>query len=420
MSEEKQFEDIILEKMNLIKEKIDAKAEASEIEKLKLDYQEIVRKNEAAVNEETANKLKEFNEILVKQGEELTKLKTNQPSGGKGYKSLNEAIQAAFMEKAEEIATIVKNGGKQEKSLNISVKAAVVMGNASTIGSGTTQYSLTENTGIISQIRKREMTYLAEVSVGRIGSNIAMWIEETDEQGTPIFIAEGVSKTQLSVIYQEKTASVKKAAVYGKVTTEMMADLPQLISYIENNLTKRLDIVIENNLLTGAAGGDNVTGLKTFATAFSAGALANLIVAANELDVLEAIALQVKTAFGLPKSVFIHPSTMAAIKLIKDSTGRPVWKDYVTIDGSMNISGLKVIESTAVTAGEFIGGDTTVANVLIREDMNIQIGLDGNDFTQNKKTILLEKRLVQFVSANDAPVIVKGTFTAAKAALLKP
>lgn len=420
MSEEKQFEDIILEKMNLIKEKIDAKAEASEIEKLKLDYQEILRKNEAAVNEETANKLKEFNEILVKQGEELTKLKTNPPSGGKGYKSLNEAIQAAFMEKADEIATIVKNGGKQEKSLNISVKAAVVMGNANTIGSGTTQYSLTENTGIISQIRKREMTYLAEVSVGRIGSNIAMWIEETDEQGTPIFIAEGVSKTQLSVIYQEKTASVKKAAVYGKVTTEMMADLPQLISYIENNLMKRLDIVIENNLLTGAAGGDNVTGLKTFATAFSAGALANLIVAANELDVLEAIALQVKTAFGLPKSVFIHPSTMAAIKLIKDSTGRPVWKDYVTIDGSMNISGLKVIESTAVTAGEFIGGDTTVANVLIREDMNIQIGLDGNDFTQNKKTILLEKRLVQFVSANDAPVIVKGTFTAAKAALLKP
>lgn len=420
MSEEKQFEDIILEKMNLIKEKIDAKADASEIEKLKLDYQEILRKNEAAVNEETARKQEEFNAVIIKHGEEITKLKTNPPIGGKGYKSLNEAIQAAFMEKAEEIATIVKNGGKQEKSLNISVKAAVVMGNASTIGSGTTQYSLTENTGIISQIRKREMTYLAEVSVGRIGSNIAMWIEETDEQGTPIFIAEGVSKTQLSVIYQEKTASVKKAAVYGKVTTEMMADLPQLISYIENNLMKRLDIVIENNLLTGAAGGDNVTGLKTFATAFSAGALANLIVSANELDVLEAIALQVKTAFGLPKSVFIHPSTMAAIKLIKDSTGRPVWKDYVTIDGSMNISGLKVIESTAVTAGEFIGGDTTVANVLIREDMNIQIGLDGNDFTQNKKTILLEKRLVQFVSANDAPVIVKGTFTAAKAALLKP
>lgn len=420
MSEEKQFEDIILEKMNLIKTAIDAKAEASEIEKLKLDYQEILRKNEAVVNEDTSNKLKKFNEILIKQGEELTKLKMVAPSGGKGYKSLNEAIQAAFMEKAEEIATIVKNGGKQEKSLNISVKAAIVMGDASTIGSGTTQYTLTENTGIISQIRKREMTYLAEVSVGRIGSNIAMWIEETDEQGTPIFIAEGVSKTQLSVIYQEKTASVKKAAVYGKVTTEMMADLPQLISYIENNLMKRLDIVIENNLLTGAAGGDNVTGLKTFATAFSAGALANLIVAANELDVLEAIALQVKTAFGLPKSVFIHPSTMAAIKLIKDSTGRPVWKDYVTIDGSLNISGLKVIESTAVTAGEFIGGDTTVANVLIREDMNIQIGLDGNDFTQNKKTILLEKRLVQFVSANDAPVIVKGTFTAAKAALLKP
>ena len=105
------------------------------------------------------------------------------------------------------------------------------------------------------------------------------------------------------------------------------------------------------------------------------------------------------------------------MKLIKDQADRPVWKDYVTIDGSLKISGMTIIESTAITAGTFVGGDTTAVNLLIREELGIQIGLDGNDFTQNKKTMLVEKRLVQFVSANDTPVLVKGDFATAIAAL---
>jgi hypothetical protein len=52
----------------------------------------------------------------------------------------------------------------------------------------------------------------------------------------------------------------------------------------------------------------------------------------------------------------------------------------------------------------------TVLNVLFREQLTIQIGLDGNDFINNKKTILAESRLVQFASANDTPCLVKGVF----------
>jgi hypothetical protein len=66
---------------------------------------------------------------------------------------------------------------------------------------------------------------------------------------------------------------------------------------------------------------------------------------------------------------------------------------------------------------DFIGGDLSVVNVLFRQGMRVQIGLDGNDFINNKKTILLEQRLVQFVSANDAQTIIKGSFATAKALL---
>jgi HK97 family phage major capsid protein len=373
-------------------------------------------KEEVEAAKETLRIMKEEHVSLMAKIKALEENPSKQKE--EGHASMYDALKAAFDEKAEVIKTIVANGGHQEAALRIELKTVGTMSVESTIGAGSTQVSITQNTGIISPIRKRELRYLANVSVGRIGTNRAMWIEETDEEGTPIMLGEGDAKTQLDVQYVEQTIAVKKIAVYGKVTTELMADIPQLISYIQNNLMKRMDIVLENQLFSGSGVGDNLKGLYEFDTAFSAGDLADSIIDANEIDVLEAVALQVETAFGMPNAIFVHPSTMAKMKLIKDEAGRPIWKDYVTISGEMVISGMRVITTTAITAGNFIGGDLTAVNVLIREDMGIQIGLDGNDFTQNKKTMLLEKRLVQFVSANDTQVIVSGSFATAKEALL--
>ncbi len=406
--EEKAAHDaLVTEVKSIIDESVKNKANSNEVAELKEKLNNSVSKEDfEAVKAEA-----------IRLAEKVTALAEN-PVKVEGHKTLAGALEAAFAEKADEIAEVVKNGGLQKHSLKVTVKTVDAMSVASTIGAGSTQVSITENTGIISPIRKREQTYLAVVSVGSIGTNRAMWIEETDEEGTPVMLAEGAAKTQLDVQYVEQTLAVKKIAVYGKVTTELMDDIPQLIAYIQNNLMKRMDIVLENQLFSGNGVGDNLKGLETYATAFAAGSLANSIPFANELDVIEAVALQVKNAYGLPNAIFIHPSTMAAIKLIKDSAGRPVWKDYVTIDGSMNVSGMRVIETTAITAGNFVGGDLSVVNVLKRDELGITIGLDGNDFTQNKKTMLLEKRLVQFVSANDTGVIVDGDFTTAKAALL--
>jgi hypothetical protein len=89
---------------------------------------------------------------------------------------------------------------------------------------------------------------------------------------------------------------------------------------------------------------------------------------------------------------------------------------FATVNG-LEVGGMRVIPTTAVTGENFIGGDLTVLQVLIREELGIQIGLDGNDFTQNKKTMLLDKRLVQFASANDVGCLIKGAFNTAKTAL---
>jgi HK97 family phage major capsid protein len=361
-----------------------------------------------------------YTKILKEQGEAIGELKLQIKSHNASGKKMTfeEAIEEAVMAKKDELEAIVKSG-KQKAPFEISIsKSAITMGENNTIGSGNTQYSLTQNTGIISPIRRREERYLQSVSVGSISNQRALWIEETDPQGNPIFIAEATGKIQLSSKWMEKTASVKKIGAYGKVTTELMADLPQLISYIRNSLMKRLSVAIEDQLFNGDNTGDNLNGAFTLATAFSAGANAGQITSPDEFNVLSAIALQAEVAFGVANAVYIHPSTWAKMKALKNSQGTPIWKDYVDpINGDVVFEGMKIITTTAVPAGQFIGGDMTVLNVLYREDLNIQIGLDGSDFTQNLKTILVESRLVQFASANDTPVIVKGDFATAKTAL---
>lgn len=326
------------------------------------------------------------------------------------FKTVGDAIKHALESVKDDIAKAV--AGKQDSA----IKVAVTMQVDNTIGAGDTQVSITDNTNIISPIRKRELRYLANVSVGRTSGNRAMWIEELDEQGTPIMLGEGDTKTQLSVRYEEKTAIVKKIAVYGKVTTEMMADLPQLISYIQNNLMKRMDIVVENQLFNGDNLGDNLNGAFTLATAFSAGTLSNTITSPNDYDVVQAVALQTELAFGVPNAIFVNPAIVARMKMTKDVDGAYVMPTFATANG-LEVAGMRVIPTTAVSGENFIGGDLSVLQVLIREELGIQIGLNGNDFIDNKKTMLIEKRLVQFASANDVGCLIKGAFNTAKALL---
>jgi hypothetical protein len=157
-------------------------------------------------------------------------------------------------------------------------------------------------------------------------------------------------------------------------------------------------------------------GAFTLATAFSAGTLANTITSPNDYDVVQAVALQTELAFGVPNAIFVNPAIVARMKMTKDQDGQYVMPTFATATG-LEVAGMRVIPTTAVTGENFIGGDLSVLQVLIREELGIQIGLNGNDFIENKKTMLIEKRLVQFASANDVACLVKGAFNTAKALL---
>ena len=366
--------------------------------------------------------IKAMAKTLQAQGLAISRIEASKLVPNAEPTTFKEALKASLDAQASTLEEVRSQGGlRKGQDLNFEVKAVNITEDT-TIIAGATENTLTQNTGVISPIRQRTEKYLQAVTTGTINNRFALWIEETTEDGVPVMIAEAGTKTMISVLYVEKTQPVQKIAVYSKISTEMLADLPQLTSFIQNSMLKRVNVAIETQLFSGVGTTIYLKGANEWATTFAAGSLANTVPYANEIDVIHAIANQVDLAFGAPNAIFVHPDTLNKIFGLKSTTGEPLYKDYMdwSIGGTgrnLVVAGMNVFATPAVTAGSFVGGDMKVLNVLFRESLNIRLTPSGDDPINNLMTLIVEARLVQFASANDTGCLVKGDFATAIAAL---
>ena len=370
--------------------------------------------------EELESLRKDFNELTTKFNEK----KFEKPVE---FKSWVEQLADQYKEKSEEVKNAAST--KQKTPLVFDLKQAVTIGVDNTVlavGSDS-HYTVTQNTGIISPIRQRITPYLNRVSVGALAMEkpYGMWIEELDQQGNPIFIGEGDPKTMISTRYEEREKKAKKIAVYSKVTTEMLKYLPQLVSFLQNSMMRRVDVATEQQLINGNDQGDNLAGVLGYATDFTGGDMRGLDSnTVTDWDVILGIISQAEKANGIVNGVYVKGGKLDAMLANKTTDGQYILPAGVNVNaqGQVTAWGVPLIKTQAtLTYGgetfDFFGGDLSVINVGFTGNMTIQVGLDGNDFTNNKKTILVEQELVQFVSANDTQVLVKGDFVSAKALL---
>jgi len=371
-------------------------------------------------SEKNATELDLLRKDLNTLSSNLNKARLDQP---RKFKSFEQSFMDAALEKKEEIATILANGGKQSQPLIFNLKDIGLFNTVEAAGSAS-QVSITQSTGIISDIRTRITSYLTRVSRAALSMDrpVANWMEQLDETGTAIFIGEGDAKTQLGIRYEERDAKAKKIPVYSKVTTEFLRYLPQLVSHIQSFLMKRVDIATENQLFTGDGTGDNLNGVIPYAVAYTGGDMALQVVGPTGWDVMLGLISQVRKAHGIASGIYVKGGIVDVLLSTKDLDGRYILPAGVTVNAQGEISawGVPMIRTeAALGAFDFVGGDLSAINVGFTGNMTVQIGLDGNDFTNNKKTILVEQEVVQFVSANDVQVLVKGTIAGGITALTK-
>ena len=89
------------------------------------------------------------------------------------------------------------------------------------------------------------------VNVGTISSNLWEWVQQANAEGAPAMTAEGAAKAQVDFELVLASAAVRKVTAYIKVSKEMLDDIPLMESEINQELSERINLTIDAQLLSG-------------------------------------------------------------------------------------------------------------------------------------------------------------------------
>lgn len=208
----------------------------------------------------------------------------------------------------------------------------------------------------------------------------------------PVF--EGVEKPQSEMSFSEDSEVVRTIAHWVAASKQILSDLPELQGIIDTELRYGLDLVEDEQLLTGDGTQANLNGLITQATAYDG--IYN-VSGDTIIDRLRRAMLQAWIALYPPTAFVLHPTDWALMETLKNANDNYlIGNPQGTI--APTIWGLPVVQTVAIDAGNFLTGAFNTARLYDREETTIDIAEQHSDyFTKNMVAIRAEKRLALVV-----------------------
>lgn len=394
-------------KQKALDEAIEAKASKEDIEAMKA---EILKQKDAQFDQ--------LQEALKLQGIALKKLSGSEVE--EKNVSFKESLKKNLEANIEGLKTL-KDSSSAADNVKFEVKAA---GDMSLAGNTTGQVPQAFRIAGMNEVPSRVVRLLSIVSGGTIGSNLVEWVYQANKDGAAGQTAEGATKNQIDFDLVVGSQKVEKTTAFITVTDEMLDDVDFMQSAINNELTKELLKAVEAQVYGGDGVSPNMNGIRTVASAFSAGSFAASIDNANIVDVLTVAMDQIMIAqegAAVPNYILMHPSDVTSLKMVKvSSTDKRYVERLAMVGGELSLDGTPIIPTTLVAQGEYLIGDFTKAFVLNKQSVTIEVGYNADNFVKNFKTIRAEWRGVTFVKNNDRSAFVAGVFATDIAALETP
>jgi len=223
------------------------------------------------------------------------------------------------------------------------------------------------------------------------------------------------AKPQSSMTFVGEQAPVRTIAHWEAAHRNVLADEPQLRSIIDNELLYGLRLTEDNQILSGAGTGEDLTGIintsgiQTYS--WSSGATAP--VADTKADALRRAATLAYLAYYEPTGIIVHPGDWEDIELTKNSQGTYLLAMSVAGGAESRVWRIPVIDTPAIAEGTaLVGAFGTGAQLYDREAASIRISEQHSDFfVRNAIVVLAEERLALAVKRPES--FVKVTFDAA-------
>lgn len=379
-----------------LKQKLDAISDALK------KFAEEAEKKAGALNAETKASV---DKLLTEQGALGARLQeVEQKLARAGQQDDRPAAEKTLGEQviaAEPIQALMKSGrGRAE--------VAVKLISGLTAGAGGALVN-PDRLQILLEIPQRRLTIRDLLTPGRISTSSFEYVRQTGFTNAAAIVAEGAAKPESGLTFELVVSAVATIAHWMQASRQILADAPQLQSFIDGQLRYGLKLREEAQLLKGSGAGGNLNGIFTQAVAFDNPLVAE-IATPTRIDMLRLAMLQAELAEFPATGIAMHPTDWAAIELQKDAQDRYLWANPQQIGGP-TMWGLPVVATKALDLSEFVVGAWRLgAQIFDREDAIVLVSTEDRDnFIKNLVTILCEERLGLAVYRPEA--FVKGDFT---------
>ena len=328
-------------------------------------------------------------------------------------KSLGDTLFETYANNLEAIKGAVEKGGK----VVLNTKDTTITANYGG------DYALTDFDTEVDRVDRQRYGILENSNTGATTGKFVTYVHQVDSAKTA-WTKEAEEKIEGAPSWEEVSEEVKKIASYVKVSKEMLEDLSFIRAEIDNDLMLSIREDIEGALVNGAAPG-GINGLLAGLALpnLVPGPFALSVPGANITDLLRVAMAQIEAANFSATHVILNPQDIASLQLTKGTDltyTYPMYLPYQEGSGEMRIAGMRVISSTYCPQDSYIVGDLSKLNVRFRNNIEMSVGLDKDDFTRNMITILAEARLVAYVKNNQKAAFVTGTILADVAAITAP
>lgn len=232
---------------------------------------------------------------------------------------------------------------------------------------------------------------------GTATSNAIIYMVETLFTNAAAPVAEGGTKPESALTFDQKTDPVQKLAHWLPVTEEFLEDVPAIASYIDARLRLGLELAEEDQLLNGNGTPPNIQGVMN-RPGLAAAVARNGAATPPETNaeaILRQITAIATSAFVYPDGIVMNPANWFTTVTAKDSTGRYFGNGPFLSLPTASLWGTPVAITPSIVANTaLVGAFGTMSQVFRKGGTRIEASNSHQDFfIKNLVAIRAEERL---------------------------